>query len=122
MEIICSYYRRDQMYDKDKPNVEVDFAKDGKHIIQPKAVKFPAKFSYGTIERRLLPTILSWTSTVHKMQGSTVDYAVVYLGSKLFADGQEQSKIIRGTAYRENTCLKKSFFTSLFYEYLNVKY
>ena len=25
---------------------------------------------------------------VHKLQGSTVDYAVVYLGSKLFAPGQ----------------------------------
>ena len=36
----------------------------------------------------MLPIVLSWTSTVHKMQGSTVDYDVVNLGSGLFEDGQ----------------------------------
>ncbi|XP_016657391.1 ATP-dependent DNA helicase PIF1-like [Acyrthosiphon pisum] len=47
-----------------------------------------AKFSYGTAERRMLPLILSWASTAHKMQGTTVDYAVVYLGWKLLVQGQ----------------------------------
>ena len=36
----------------------------------------------------MLPMVLCYASTAHKMQGSTVDRAVIYLGSKLFAKGQ----------------------------------
>ena len=36
----------------------------------------------------MLPLILSWASTVHKMQDSTVDYAILNLGPKLFAEEQ----------------------------------
>lgn len=36
----------------------------------------------------MLPLILSWASTVYKMQGCTVDYAFIYLGSRLFSAGQ----------------------------------
>ncbi|GBL93040.1 hypothetical protein AVEN_54667-1 [Araneus ventricosus] len=55
---------------------------------QPISIHFPAKYYYGTAERRMLPLILPWASTVHKMQGCTVDYTVIYLGSKLFKEGQ----------------------------------
>lgn len=81
-------YRRGQIYKQDIPDVMVDFGVDGIHQIKPKSIQFPAKFSYGTAERRMLPLILSWASTAHKMQGTTVDYAVVYLGQKLFVQGQ----------------------------------
>ncbi|KAG5677079.1 hypothetical protein PVAND_006863 [Polypedilum vanderplanki] len=87
-EIIWPNFRRDQMYPTDIPSVRIDFGRDGIHLIQPRAVQFPALRNYGTIERRMLPLILSWACTVHKMQGCTVDYAVIHLGSQLFAKGQ----------------------------------
>nr|XP_023025863.1 tetratricopeptide repeat protein 28 [Leptinotarsa decemlineata] len=68
----------------------IDFGKDVIHVIQPKYVQFPAKFSHGTAERRMLPIVSCWACTVNKMQGSTVDHAVVYLSSKFFAAGQAQ--------------------------------
>jgi ATP-dependent exoDNAse (exonuclease V) alpha subunit len=49
-------------------------------------VQFPAKFSCGTAERQLLPLILCWGCTVHKMQGTTV--CVNLMGAKLFSHTQ----------------------------------
>lgn len=87
-EIIWSNFRRDQMYNSDIPSVRIDFGKYGIQVIEPKAIQFPAMRNYGTVERRQLPMILCWACTVHKMQGCTVDNAVIYLGPKLFAAGQ----------------------------------
>jgi ATP-dependent exoDNAse (exonuclease V) alpha subunit len=88
IEIVWPYFRRDQMYDEDVPSVLVDFGRDGVHLIEPRSVQFPALLNYGTVERRMLPMILCWACTVHKMQGCTVDYAVVDLGKSLFKEGQ----------------------------------
>ncbi|GFW26538.1 ATP-dependent DNA helicase [Trichonephila clavipes] len=59
----------------------------------------------------MLPLILSWASTVHKMQGCTVDHAVVYLGSRLFAAGQayvafNRGRSLDGIRIAEPDCLK----------------
>lgn len=87
-EIVWPLFRRDQMYDTDIPSVRIDFGRDGIHLIKPTSIQFPALRNYGTIERTQLPLILCWACTVHKMQGCTVDRAVVYLESALFAKGQ----------------------------------
>src|SRR5258705_12157568 len=87
-EMVWQLFRRIQVYASDIPSVKVDFGEIGIHRIEPMSVQFPAKYSLGTAELRMLPIIPCWSSTVHKMQGSTVDKTVVYLGSKLFAPGQ----------------------------------
>ncbi|KAJ8886438.1 hypothetical protein PR048_012649 [Dryococelus australis] len=112
-EIICQCFRRAQMYERDIPSLVVDFANEGIHIIHPKSVQFLTKFSYGIAERRMMPMVLSWASTVHKMQGSTVDYAVFYLGPKLFAAGQTYVALSRvmslgGLQIKELDCIKLS--------------
>lgn len=112
-QIVWPSFRRAQMYESDIPSVYVNFGLNGIHLIQPRSVQFPAKWSYGTAERRMLPLILAFASTVHKMQGSTVDYAVVHLGRSLFAEGQAYVTLSRlrsldGLMIEELDCAKLS--------------
>lgn len=47
-EIICPHFRRGQLYDNGIPSIRIDF---GPHVIDTKAIQFPALYSYGTAER-----------------------------------------------------------------------
>jgi ATP-dependent exoDNAse (exonuclease V) alpha subunit len=110
-EINWPLWRNRQVHERDIPSVMVDFGRDGVHKIEPKSIQFPAKYGKGTIERRMLPIVLSWASTVHKMQGSTVDSAVIYLGPRLFAEGQAYVALSRvrsldGLQIEELDCTK----------------
>jgi hypothetical protein len=79
-EIIWPLYRRAKLYNQDIPAVKIDFRDTGVHQIDAMTdVQFPAKFNCGTTERQMLPLILYWGCTVHKMQGTAVSMALVYL-------------------------------------------
>ena len=56
--------------------------------IQPTTVEFDGICGAGKIEWKMLPIILCWAVTVHKLQGVTLDKAVIDLGCKLFEKGQ----------------------------------
>lgn len=61
---------------------------DGCIAVPPVTATYQATRGYGDVERRMLPLILSWAVTVHKLQGTTLDKAVIDLGKKVFAKGQ----------------------------------
>ncbi len=83
-------WRRQQLYREDIPRVQVEFDNNvGTHWIDPITVTFDAKFGYGSVERRMLPMVPCYAVTVHKLQGSTIDTAVVNLGPQYFAPGQK---------------------------------
>ena len=42
----------------------------------------------GMFSRSQIPLLLAWASTIHKAQGSTIDYVVIDLGPSVFAEGQ----------------------------------
>lgn len=60
------------------PNVNINFDNIGEHIIWPITVE----------GRRMLPLELCFAVTIHKMQGSELDRAVINLGIDIFEKGQ----------------------------------
>ncbi|KAF6209325.1 hypothetical protein GE061_015072 [Apolygus lucorum] len=91
--------RRDQIEDGELPDavlIRMDDDTIGNNIkdpeglvaIQPVSATFQANKGYGDVERRMIPLILSWAVTVHKLQGTTLERAVIDLGNRLFAKGQ----------------------------------
>ena len=87
-QIQWPHYAKTQLDEYSQPKLLIDFEGINEHWIEPKAVQFPAKYSRGTVERIQLPVILCFACTVHKMQGATVNHAVINLGSNIFAAGQ----------------------------------
>ena len=81
-------FRTEAHYAGEMPKlITIDFENIGLHNIEPISVQFDAFKRVGKAERRMLPVVLCYACTVHKMQGCTVKIAVVNLGSKLFAQG-----------------------------------
>lgn len=111
IDIIWHLYRRDQLYVSDIPDVLIKFNGIRDHLNRPIRINFPAKHSSATASRRMLPLILCWASTVHKMQGSTVDRAVINLGPSVFAPGQayvamSRVRSLEGLVFEELDCTK----------------
>lgn len=51
-------YGRNQLYDKDIPEVRIDFGRDEINLIESRVVQFPTKNNKRTIDRRQLHIIL----------------------------------------------------------------
>ncbi|KAL0892661.1 hypothetical protein ABMA27_014384 [Loxostege sticticalis] len=88
--------RRDQLEQGEQPSavlIQFDDASikadiNGFIRIEPCLTEFDGLRGSGKIQRKMLPLILSWACTVHKLQGCTLDKAVINLGRSLFAKGQ----------------------------------
>ncbi|KAI5632228.1 PIF1-like helicase domain-containing protein [Phthorimaea operculella] len=95
-KLIWPALRRDQLEDGELPNAvliqfddsTIDSDEDGLVRIEPCLTEFDGLRGSGKIQRKMLPLILTWAVTVHKLQGCTLDRAVVDLGKSLFAKGQ----------------------------------
>lgn len=48
-----------------------------------------------TVEKYQIPLILSYANTIHKIQGATIDYAIMDLGHDVFEDGQTYTALSR---------------------------
>ena len=60
-----------------------------------------------------LPLIYSWAITIHKSQGLTLDYAIIDIGSNIFADGQTYVALSR------IRCLEGLYLTN--FDYSKIK-
>lgn len=82
----------------DDPNsAKFPGAKDGLVFIEPVDVTYDTKAGR-TFKRRMIPLILCYAVTVHKMQGVTVSKAVCRLGIEIFAKGQIYVALSRVTS------------------------
>jgi ATP-dependent exoDNAse (exonuclease V) alpha subunit len=72
------------------PTIDVAFENNvGIHNIKATSVQFNLLDGNGTCERTMLPIVPAYALTVHKLQGTTLNYAVIDLGDKYFAPAQK---------------------------------
>lgn len=62
--------------------------------------------------RAQIPFILAWSSTIHKIQGSTIDYVICDLGTSIFAHGQAYVALSRVRNFK-GLFISKMFAKSL---------
>lgn len=87
--IIWPGSRRGQIYARDLPQVRVKFDDiEEPQLISPQFTDINIKLATGNAKRRMLPLISCYASTIHKLQGSSVDAAVLNLGQAIFLKGQ----------------------------------
>jgi ATP-dependent exoDNAse (exonuclease V) alpha subunit len=103
------HFRKDQISFGELPEfVEVQFDGNvGLKRIKPIQVNFDGLHACGKIERTQIPLILAWAVTAHKLQGATVESAVIDMGPSVFAKGMPYVMLSRVKS------LEKFVFTNL---------
>ena len=94
--------RDEQLYEGEMPElVRVKFDEIEEPVaIHPIAAQYDGIRGFGKIERKMMPLILCWAVTIHKLQGVTKDKAVVDLGKQIFAKGQAYVALSRVRAVK----------------------
>lgn len=93
--------RTEPNHPKDIPEVTIKVKSTNEEkIVKAVTVQFKAVNKNGTIERRMLPMVACYASTVHKLQGATLDQAVIDLGSGYFQPGQKFVALSRVTSLK----------------------
>lgn len=72
----------------DDNSVIVKFLSGKEVKIDPISWEIENKEMNFLLVRRQIPLCLAWSLTIHKCQGSTLDYCIINLGPSVFAEGQ----------------------------------